>query len=270
MVKVDKNFNACKLVAVRVFNPGTGLQWILVEVEKLRIYLLAQLQITNLVLNFVDFDLGVQEVGHVYIELCVHKDRVFNDVFLAGYKCSRVPSLLIDKQNKIGRIKILDSGLSGCVETCSFFLIWKAGQVKQIQALVSSLVARSPNSEVLVIVDTVEVFVLLSKGHLRHVRRLRWVEAVIIFVGALVEGQIYGRGVSTGVALVKLNHPPHKVRVVLWKIVHVALNEKGNLETDLFEVQLEAGIIVVLDVSNSYKWIVMYYHSLERRDAICN
>jgi len=48
-----------------------------------------------LVLDFIDFDVSVQEIGNVYIELRVHKDRVFNDVFLTGDECGRVPPLLV-------------------------------------------------------------------------------------------------------------------------------------------------------------------------------
>ncbi len=96
MVEVGKNFNSCNFVAVWVLNPGAGLQRILVKVEKLRINLLAKLQVTNLVLDLIDFDVSVQEIGNVYIELRVHKNRVFDDVLLTGDECGRIPPLLID------------------------------------------------------------------------------------------------------------------------------------------------------------------------------
>lgn len=95
VIEISENFNASKLVVVWEVNPGTWLQWVLVESKELCIYLLAQLQVTDLVLNFVDFDMSVQEVGHIYIELCVEEDWVFDDVSFAWNECCWVPPLLV-------------------------------------------------------------------------------------------------------------------------------------------------------------------------------
>lgn len=80
--------------------------------------------------------------------------------------------------------------------------------------------------------------------------------------------QIYRDRILARIAWIQLNQPANVVRVVLWQVVHVALNKKGYFETNVFEIQLHARIVVVLDVRDRYKWIIMHNHRLERGDAI--
>ena len=84
---------------MRVVNPSTWLQRVLVESKKLRIYLLAQLQITDLVLHFIDFYVRVQEVGHVHVELRIDEYGILNNVSFSRNECGRIPTLLIYQQN---------------------------------------------------------------------------------------------------------------------------------------------------------------------------
>lgn len=76
--------------------------------------------------------------------------------------------------------------------------------------------------------------------------------------------------IVTSIAFIELNHPPYEIRIVFWKIVHIPLNKKSYFETDVLKVQLQAWIVIVLDVGDSDERVVVNNHTLKRCYAVSN